>query len=50
MRNRKTPGLPDLSVNTLKERYRGAYLDREDVSPDAESVKNRRVVKKTVTE
>jgi hypothetical protein len=40
MHNRKAPGLPGLSVETLKEWFKGTYPDREDVLPDPECVEN----------
>ena len=50
MRNRKAPGLSGLSVDTLKEWYRGAYPDREEIPPDPECAENWGVVREIVKE
>ena len=50
MRNRKVPGLAGLSVDTLKEWFRGAYPEREDVLPDLDCVENWKVFREIVTE
>ena len=50
MRNRKAPGLSGLSVDTLKEWYRGTYPDREEIPPDPECVENWGVVREIVRE
>ena len=50
IRNRKATGLSGLSVDTLKEWYRGAYPDWEDVLPDPECVDNWGEVRNIVTE
>ena len=50
MRNKKAPELSGLSVDTLKEWYRGAYPDREEIPPDPECVGNWGVVREIVTE
>ena len=50
MHNRKAPGLLSLSVNTLKEWYRGMYPDREEIPPNPECVENWGVVKEIMKE